>query len=154
MSKRITSSFPMERRSTLPSTLVAHGKTSGSDRRIFESNRIFQTGGPARFGPWLYRSPQRGYSLFASAGPPAKPRNCSRRPGRESSRAIRFPIEMTLAVAPRSISSNAISVKRWCSRFNQGFKFEEIARNRGAPVSTVKSRLYTALDLLKADWLP
>jgi RNA polymerase sigma-70 factor (ECF subfamily) len=31
----------------------------------------------------------------------------------------------------------------------QGFKFEEMAEVLGIPVSTVKSRLYTALDLLK-----
>jgi RNA polymerase sigma-70 factor (ECF subfamily) len=31
----------------------------------------------------------------------------------------------------------------------QGFKFDEMADILGCPVSTVKSRLYTALDLLK-----
>jgi RNA polymerase sigma-70 factor, ECF subfamily len=31
----------------------------------------------------------------------------------------------------------------------QGFKFEEMADILECPVSTVKSRLYTALDLLK-----
>ena len=31
----------------------------------------------------------------------------------------------------------------------QGFKFEEIAEILGAPVSTVKSRLYTGLDVLR-----
>jgi len=31
----------------------------------------------------------------------------------------------------------------------QGFKFEEMSEILGCPVSTVKSRLYTALDLLK-----
>src|ERR1022692_4415566 len=36
----------------------------------------------------------------------------------------------------------------------QGFKFEEIAEIVAAPVSTVKSRLYTALDLLKAELAP
>ena len=36
----------------------------------------------------------------------------------------------------------------------EGFKFEEIAEILGAPVSTVKSRLYTALDLLKAELAP
>ena len=33
----------------------------------------------------------------------------------------------------------------------QGFKFEEMAEILSCPVSTVKSRLYTALDLLKAN---
>ena len=36
----------------------------------------------------------------------------------------------------------------------QGFKFEEMAEVLGCPVSTVKSRLYTALDLLKDTLAP
>ena len=36
----------------------------------------------------------------------------------------------------------------------QGFKFEEMAEILSCPVSTVKSRLYTALDLLKQALAP
>jgi RNA polymerase sigma-70 factor (ECF subfamily) len=36
----------------------------------------------------------------------------------------------------------------------QGFKFEEMAEILDCPVSTVKSRLYTALDLLKQTLAP
>ena len=36
----------------------------------------------------------------------------------------------------------------------QGFKFEEMAEILEIPVSTVKSRLYTALDLLKTSLAP
>ena len=36
----------------------------------------------------------------------------------------------------------------------EGFKFEEMAEILGTPVSTIKSRLYTALDLLKTDLAP
>ena len=36
----------------------------------------------------------------------------------------------------------------------QGFKFDEMAEILGCPVSTVKSRLYTALDLLKTALAP
>jgi RNA polymerase sigma-70 factor (ECF subfamily) len=36
----------------------------------------------------------------------------------------------------------------------QGFKFEEMAEILECPVSTVKSRLYTALDLLKGTLAP
>ena len=36
----------------------------------------------------------------------------------------------------------------------EGFKFEEIAEALECPVSTVKSRLYTALDVLKEALAP
>ena len=36
----------------------------------------------------------------------------------------------------------------------QGFKFEEMAEILECPVSTVKSRLYTALELLKTTLAP
>jgi RNA polymerase sigma-70 factor (ECF subfamily) len=36
----------------------------------------------------------------------------------------------------------------------QGFKFEEMAEILSLPVSTVKSRLYTALELLKTALAP
>jgi RNA polymerase sigma-70 factor, ECF subfamily len=36
----------------------------------------------------------------------------------------------------------------------QGFKFEEMAEILACPVSTVKSRVYTALDVLKAQLAP
>ena len=36
----------------------------------------------------------------------------------------------------------------------QGFKFEEMAEILACPVSTVKSRLYTAFDLLKQTLAP
>jgi RNA polymerase sigma-70 factor (ECF subfamily) len=36
----------------------------------------------------------------------------------------------------------------------RGFKFEEMAEILDCPVSTVKSRLYTALDLLKEELAP
>jgi RNA polymerase sigma-70 factor (ECF subfamily) len=36
----------------------------------------------------------------------------------------------------------------------QGFKFEEMAEILSCPVSTVKSRVYTALDVMKAELAP
>jgi RNA polymerase sigma-70 factor (ECF subfamily) len=60
-----------------------------------------------------------------------------------------LPIEVSLAVerALNGLSDDqreAVVLKVY-----QGFKFEEMAGILGCPVSTVKSRLYTALDLLK-----
>jgi RNA polymerase sigma-70 factor, ECF subfamily len=65
-----------------------------------------------------------------------------------------FPIELSLAVegALNRLSDDqreAVVLKVY-----QGFKFEEMAEILSCPVSTVKSRLYTALDLLKDALAP
>ncbi len=65
-----------------------------------------------------------------------------------------LPMELSLAVdsALRRLSEDqreAVLLKVY-----QGFKFEEMAEILGCPVSTVKSRLYTALDLLKTTLSP
>ena len=65
-----------------------------------------------------------------------------------------LPIELSLAVesALKTLSEDqreAVLLKVY-----QGFKFEEMAEILECPVSTVKSRLYTALDLLKATLAP
>jgi RNA polymerase sigma-70 factor (ECF subfamily) len=60
-----------------------------------------------------------------------------------------LPVETSLAVA--SAMSRLTKEQREAVELKiyQGFKFEEMAEILGCPVSTVKSRLYTALDLLK-----
>ena len=60
-----------------------------------------------------------------------------------------LPIELSLAV--ESALGRLIEDQREAVllKVYQGFKFEEMAEILDCPVSTVKSRLYTALDLLK-----
>ena len=75
-------------------------------------------------------------------------------PSSSESSAGLYPIELTLAVesALRRLSDDqreAVLLKVY-----QGFKFEEMAEILSCPVSTIKSRLYTALDLLKDTLAP
>ena len=65
-----------------------------------------------------------------------------------------FPIELTLAVSSALRNLTADQRETVVLKIYQGFKFEEIAEIVAAPVSTVKSRLYTALELLKAELAP
>jgi RNA polymerase sigma-70 factor (ECF subfamily) len=65
-----------------------------------------------------------------------------------------FPIELSLAVTSALDRLNPDQREAVVLKIYQGFKFEEMAEILGCPVSTVKSRLYTALDLLKADLAP
>lgn len=60
-----------------------------------------------------------------------------------------YPVELELAVESaldqlRPEQREAVVLKVY-----QGFKFDEIARIQSCPVSTVKSRLYAAFELLK-----
>ena len=65
-----------------------------------------------------------------------------------------FPIELTLAVESALARLDPDQREAVILKIYQGFKFEEIAEVLSCPVSTVKSRLYTALDLLKDTLAP
>ena len=60
-----------------------------------------------------------------------------------------LPIEVRLAVERALQRLTDDQREAVVLKIYQGFKFEEMAEILGCPVSTVKSRLYTALDLLK-----
>ena len=60
-----------------------------------------------------------------------------------------LPIEVSLAVERALERLSDDQREAVVLKIYQGFKFEEMAEILDCPVSTVKSRLYTALDLLK-----
>jgi RNA polymerase sigma-70 factor (ECF subfamily) len=105
----------------------------------------------SRFAPWLYRiAHNEAYSLLRKNRPETDMDAMQHEPWIEPGPGRRMlPIEVSLAVerALKRLSNEqreAVVLKIY-----QGFKFEEMADILGCPVSTVKSRLYTALDLLK-----
>jgi RNA polymerase sigma-70 factor (ECF subfamily) len=65
-----------------------------------------------------------------------------------------LPIELSLTVESALGAGFRRTARAVLLKVYQGFKFEEMAEVLGCPVSTVKSRLYTALDLLKATLAP
>jgi RNA polymerase sigma-70 factor (ECF subfamily) len=65
-----------------------------------------------------------------------------------------FPIELSLAVESALERLSADQREAVVLKIYQGFKFEEMAEVLDCPVSTVKSRLYSALDLLKVELAP
>ena len=58
-----------------------------------------------------------------------------------------FPMDLSLAVTAALDRLNPEQREAVVLKIYQGFKFDEMAEVLGCPVSTVKSRLYTALDL-------
>ena len=106
----------------------------------------------SRFAPWLYRiAHNEAYSLLRKNRPEGEmeyePR--SSEPG-----AKLFPIELSLAVESALNRLHPDQREAVVLKVYQGFKFEEMAEILSCPVSTVKSRLYTALDLLKDTLAP
>jgi len=106
----------------------------------------------ARFGPWLFRiAHNEACSLFRKRRPEAAEENAAiidrqHAPGM----APELSIAVTTALARLNPEQReAVELKVY-----QGFKFEEMAEILECPVSTIKSRLYTALDLMKAELAP
>ena len=108
----------------------------------------------ARFSGWLFRiAHNEAFSMLRRRRPETEladePRGAHFDPGRGL-----LPVELSLAVESALGRLNEDQREAILLKIYQGFKFEEMAEILGCPVSTVKSRLYTALDLLKATLAP
>ena len=113
---------------------------------------------PSRFAPWLYRiAHNEAYTMFRKRRPETdvddlEPEATGTKITFGGSSV--FPVELTLAVTGALDRLTPEQREAVVLKVYQGFKFEEMSEILSCPVSTVKSRLYTALDLLKADLAP
>jgi RNA polymerase sigma-70 factor (ECF subfamily) len=106
----------------------------------------------ARFGPWLFRiAHNEAFSLFRKRRPEADTGDAA---FAEREPAPGAPPELTLAVNAALNRLNPEQREAVVLKIYQGFKFDEMAEILGCPVSTIKSRLYTALDLMKTELAP
>lgn len=105
-----------------------------------------------RFAPWLYRiAHNEAHSLLRKNRPEGE---LLTEPQSSAPGVKMFPIELSLAVQSALNRLNDDQREAVVLKVYQGFKFEEMSEILGMPVSTVKSRLYTALDLLKEALAP
>ena len=113
---------------------------------------------PGRFAPWLYRiAHNEAYSMFRKRRPECDAEEVvpeAVETGISVAGTSVFPIELSLAVAAALDRLSADQREAVVLKIYQGFKFEEMSEILECPVSTVKSRLYTALELLKAELAP
>ena len=111
-----------------------------------------------RFAPWLYRiAHNEAYSMFRKRRPETdvdqlEPEATGNQITMGGSAV--FPIELSLAVSSALGRLSPDQREAVVLKIYQGFKFEEMAEILSCPVSTIKSRLYTALELLKAELAP
>jgi RNA polymerase sigma-70 factor (ECF subfamily) len=111
-----------------------------------------------RFAPWLYRiAHNEAYSMFRKRKPET---DIDALPPEATGTRITlggssvFPVELSVAVATALDRLSVDQREAIVLKIYQGFKFEEMAEILACPVSTIKSRLYTALELLKIELAP
>ena len=113
---------------------------------------------PARFAPWLYRiAHNEAYSMFRKRRLESDVDELESEGtgyGIPVGGISIFPIELRLAVAGALDRLSPDQREAVVLKIYQGFKFEEVAEVLSCPVSTVKSRLYSAIDLLKNELTP
>jgi RNA polymerase sigma-70 factor (ECF subfamily) len=108
---------------------------------------------PARFAAWLFRiAHNEAYSLFRKRKPEAEMSADELPP--VSAAASAYPMELGIAVRDALDRLGAEQREAVILKIYQGFKFEEMAEILSCPVSTVKSRVYAALEILKRELAP
>jgi len=106
---------------------------------------------PAKFSGWLFRiAHNEAFSLLRKRRPESE---LVGDPRAAMERGL-LPVELSLAVESALGRLNEDQREAVLLKIYQGFKFEEMAEILECPVSTVKSRLYTALELLKTALAP
>jgi RNA polymerase sigma-70 factor (ECF subfamily) len=115
----------------------------------------------ARFGPWLFRiAHNEAYSGFRKKRPevaaPEFETQGSETKDSFFDRQIAPGIAVDLSLAISGLLDRLSPEQREAVvlKIYQGFKFDEMAEILECPVSTIKSRLYTALELLKTELAP
>ena len=113
---------------------------------------------PGRFAPWLYRiAHNEAYSMFRKRRPETDVEEVEPEAtgaGITVGGSSVFPVELSLAVSSALRRLSPEQRESVVLKIYQGFKFEEMAEILSCPVSTIKSRLYTALELLKMELAP
>lgn len=103
---------------------------------------------PGRWASWLFRiAHNESYSLLRKVRLEDNELAVDTPTGEAASRL--FPIELSLAVERALSRLSPDQREAVVLKIYQGFKFEEMAEILDTPVSTVKSRVYAGLDLLK-----
>jgi RNA polymerase sigma-70 factor (ECF subfamily) len=105
---------------------------------------------PAKFAGWLFRiAHNEAFSLLRKKKPEGE---LPLEKGGVGTGLL--PMELSIAVESALARLHEDQREAVLLKVYQGFKFEEMAEILECPVSTVKSRLYTALDLLKVSLAP
>ncbi|MEN6534783.1 MAG: sigma-70 family RNA polymerase sigma factor [Bryobacteraceae bacterium] len=106
----------------------------------------------ARFAPWLFRIAHNEAFSHLRKRRPEEVLDVSR--GVPGATARIQPIELSIAVESALNRLSEDQREAVLLKVYQGFKFEEMAEILSCPVSTVKSRVYSAFEVLKGILAP
>lgn len=107
---------------------------------------------PARFGPWLYRIAHN--EAMSHLRRPRRETDLEDLPPPAAPASGMAPVEVSLAVEAALGRLSPEQREAVVLKVYEGFKFDEIAEILDCPASTIKSRVYTGLDLLKEILAP
>ena len=108
---------------------------------------------PAKFSGWLFRiAHNEAYSMLRRNR--IDDAEILTDPAGSDLRDRMYPVELSLAVEKALGRLSHDQREAVLLKVYQGFKFEEMSEILGLPLSTVKSRLYSALDALKESLAP
>jgi RNA polymerase sigma-70 factor (ECF subfamily) len=106
----------------------------------------------ARFSSWLYRIAHN--EAISALRRPRRETELEEPPVAPAGRSRMAPVEVALAVSSALGRLSEEQREAVVLKVYEGFKFDEIAEILNCPASTIKSRVYTALDLLKEMLAP
>ena len=105
-----------------------------------------------RFGPWLYRiAHNEAMSLLRR---PREDQELKERAMECAPAGRMAPVEVSIAVGAALDRLSPEQREAVLLKVYEGFKFDEIAGILDCPASTIKSRVYTAMELLKEILAP
>jgi len=108
-----------------------------------------------RFAPWLFRiAHNEAFSAFRKRRPETEVLGQESGGAEIAAGGPAFPIELSIAVATALEKLTDDQREAVILKVYQGFKFDEMAEILSCPVSTVKSRLYSAFGALKIQLAP
>jgi RNA polymerase sigma-70 factor (ECF subfamily) len=107
---------------------------------------------PERFGPWLYRiAHNEAISFLRRRRPEGDPPEQSiGKPGAFGMAGVEISLAVRQALSVLTAEQRESVVLKVC----EGFKFEEIASILDTPASTIKSRVYSALEAMRGVLAP
>lgn len=105
-----------------------------------------------RFGPWLYRIAHN--EAMSHLRRPRRETELEEETAPVVSGGRMAPVEVTLAVESALARLSPEQREAVVLKVYEGFKFDEMAEILNCPASTIKSRVYTGLELLKEILAP